>query len=438
VEYFNAPDDPRGFQINAGLRIQGELGRLEFMPKHALRLFFRGEYGATELAYPLFPDSPVDEFDTLILRSGVNKSYAGWPESDQTRATYTRDEWLRASQIAMSGVGSHGVFVHLYLNGLYWGLYNVVERPDDAFMASYFGGQKENWQSVNHGETLSHSSQRFKTLHTLAAQGQLGDPEKYAAIQAYLDVPQFIDYLILNWYAGNLDWAFNNWYAGVRASSGPVRYFVWDGERTWYDGAEIDMGLEEYNGLPNLVKPLFEALLENSDFRMELTDRLYLHLFNDGALSDANSQARWMSINGVIEQAIIGESARWGDTREQTPITQEDWFKARDEVLAQMEGNAARLVALAREMGYYPALDPPTFERRGDELTMSAPSQAGVIYYTIDGSDPRRAVDGTVAPTASRYSGPLTLTSSTRVRARVFDGDTLVWSALNEALLSIE
>jgi hypothetical protein len=358
VEFFNAPGNQPGFQINAGLRIQGELGRLEMMPKHAFRLFFRSEYGAARLEYPLFLNSPVDEFDTLTLRSGVNESYAGWPESDQTWAAYTRDEWLRASQIAMSGVGSHGIFVHLYLNGLYWGLYNVVERPDDAFMASYFGGQKEDWQSINHGETLSHSSQRFKTLHSLAAEGQLQDPEKYAAIQEYLDVHQFIDYLILNWYAGNLDWAFNNWYAGVQTSAGPVRYFAWDGERTWYDGAEIDMGLDEYNGQPNLVKPLFEALLENPDFRSELADRLYLHLFNDGALSDANSQARWTSINAVIEQAIIAESARWGDTREEIPITQDDWFRARDDVLAQMEGNAERLIDLAREAGYYPAIDP--------------------------------------------------------------------------------
>jgi hypothetical protein len=451
VEIFGAPSGQPGFQINAGLRIQGELGRLEFMPKHAFRLFFRGEYGATKLKYPIFPNSPVEEFDTLILRSGVNKSYAGWPESDQTRATYTRDEWLRASQIAMSGSGSHGIFVHLYLNGLYWGLYNVVERPDDSFMSSYFGGPKDDWQAISHAETLSNSSHRFKTLHRLAREGQLEDPEKYAVVKTYLDIPQFVDYLILNWHAGNLDWAFNNWYAGVRSSSGQVRYFVWDGERTWYDGAEIDMDLDEYNGQPNLVKPLFEALLENPDFRMELADRLYMHLFNDGALSDANSQARWISINNMIEQAIIGESARWGDTREDTPITQEDWFKARDDVLAQIEGNATKLITLAREAGYYPIIDPPIFDRRGGEvatgfkLTINLPSpRAGTIYYTTDGSDPRCQVTGTVSPNASRYIGPIVLTATTHVKARVFNGDPLApsagqaWSALSEADFSID
>jgi hypothetical protein len=421
------------------------------MPKHAFRLFFRSEYGAAKLKYPFFSNSPVEEFDTLTLRSGVNRSYAGWPESDQRPTTYTRDEWLRASQIAMSGSGSHGIFVHLYLNGLYWGLYNVVERPDESFMSSYFGGPKDDWQTVTYAETLTNSSDRFKTLHRLAGEGQLEDPEKYAAIETYLDIPQFIDYLILNWYAGNLDWAFNNWYAGVRRSSGQVRYFVWDGERTWYDGAEIYMELDEYNGQPNLVKPLFEALLENSDFRIELADRLYKHLFNDGALSDTNSQARWTSINSVIEQAIIGESARWGDTREDTPITQEDWFKARDDVLAQMEGNAAKLITLARQAGYYPAVDPPVFNQHGGEvatgfeLTLSLPAlETGTIYYTTDGSDPRHQVTGMISPNANKYTSPLVLAATVHIKARVFSEDTLtsspgqVWSALTEAVFSTE
>jgi hypothetical protein len=455
VEYFNAPDPQRGFQIDAGLRVQGELGRLEIIPKHAFRLFFRSEYGAGKLEYPLFPNSPVSEFDTLTLRSGVNRSYAGWPESDQKPTTYTRDEWLRTSQIVMSGTGSHGIFVHLYLNGLYWGLYNVVERPDESFMSSYFGGPKDDWQAISHAETLSNSSDRFKTLHRLAGEGQLEDPARYAAIKTYLDIPHFVDYLILNWYAGNLDWTFNNWYAGVQSSSGQVRYFVWDGERTWYEGAEIYMELDEYEGQPNLIKPLFEALLENPDFRMELADRLYKHLFNDGALGDANSQARWTSINNVIEQAIIGESARWGDTREDTPITQEDWFKARDDVLAQMEGNAAKLIALTRRAGYYPTIDPPAFNQRGGKvvsgfkLTMSVPSlQAGTIYYTTDGSDPRCQVTGAISSKANRYIGPLVLTATTHVKARAFNGHPLTsngtfasgqaWSALNEAVFSID
>jgi hypothetical protein len=439
VEIIDPSGRRPGIQVDAGLRIQGGLGRSENIPKHAFRLFFRREYGVAKLQYPLFPDSPVEAFDTVVLRSGVNRSYAGFPDrtDDIRQTTYTRDEWLRASQLAMSGSGSRGIFVHLYLNGLYWGLYNLVERPDESFLSAYFGGPKEDWHAITHAETVSHSSDRFRALHQLAAEGHLEDSEKYAVIQSYLDIPHFIDYLIVNWYSGNLDWAFNNWYAGTRRTSEPVRYFVWDGERTWYEGAEIYMALDEYESQPNLVNPLLAALLANADFRTLLADRLYKHLFNDGALSEANAGARWLQINSEIEQAIIAESARWGDARTEPPLTKADWLRARDDVLNQMAGNADRLIAQAREAGYYPPIDPPGFNLPGDQtseqfmVAMSTPAN-GEVYFTTDGSDPRRQQTGTISPQAERYTEPVLITTTTKIKARALvDGD---WSALNEAV----
>jgi len=447
VEFIDSQPGRPSFHINAGLRIQGELGRSEYMPKHAFRIFFRNEYGAGKLDYPLFPGSTVAKFDTLILRSGVNRSYAGFPrrEEDIKLTTYSRDEWLRASQLAMSGFGARGLFVHLYLNGLYWGLYNLVERPDVPFVASHFGGREEDWEVISHEETTTNTSERFKTLHRLAAEGGLEDPEKYAAINQYLDIPHFIDYLILNWYTGNLDWGFNNWYAAVQNPSGQVRYFVWDGERTWYEGAEIYMELDEYLDRPNLVRPLLEALLENPDFRIELADRMYKHLYNDGALSEANAQLRWLAINQMIEPAIVAESARWGDARFETPLTQEDWRQAHADVLEQMTGNSDKLIRLAREAGYYPELDPPLFQQHDDKeassahLTITSTAPEGtVIYYTTDGSDPRQAGIGAIAPGAHRYSGPFVLAMPTHVKARIFSPAQGIWSPLNETVFNNE
>lgn len=440
VELIDPSGEQPGFQINAGIRIQGGAGRWEFIPKHSFRLFFKEQYGPTKLEYPLFPGSPVTAFDTLILRAGVDRSYAGHPDTgDQRQTTYTRDEWLRASEIVMSGVGSHGLFVHLYLNGLYWGLYNVVERPDASFAASYYGGDKSEWYAVSHSGPVSGDDSRFQALLQLAEDGDLNDPERYQAVKTLLDVTAFCDYIILNWYAGNEDWPHNNWYVVGRAAEGPARFFVWDGEDTWNNGANVYLGRTDMAGLENVVRPLFEALIQNSDFRMEFADRLYRHLFNDGALTDANAQARWLEINGPIEQAIVAESARWGDARYEPPITREDWLRARDNVVAQMEGNAARLLALARQAGYYPPVDPPVFSRpagrveSGSNLAITA--TGGIIYYTTDGSDPRLPGQATVAPNARLYQEPLVLTATTRIKARLLAGQT--WSALQEAVYRV-
>src|SRR5690606_16462928 len=113
--------------------------------------------------------------------AGVDRSFAGHPPApdrqvDHRQTTYARDEWLRDAQLAMSGVGVHGMFVHLYLNGLYWGIYNLVERPDHAFASAYLGGDKDEWFAVNHGGMIEGFADRFNILIQLAQDGGLADP----------------------------------------------------------------------------------------------------------------------------------------------------------------------------------------------------------------------------------------------------------------------
>ena len=110
--------------------------------------------------------------------------------------------------------------------------------------------------------------------------------------------------------------------------SAPVRYFVWDGERTWIEGAELYMEYDEYLDRPNLVKPLLEALMTNPDFRKTLAHRMQQHLFNNGPLTDANAQIRWQQLNNAVELAIVAESARWGVSMTHPPRNKYDWQNA--------------------------------------------------------------------------------------------------------------
>ncbi len=440
LEFIDPSGNQPGFQFDAGGRIQGGAGRWEFMPKHSFQFFFRDQYGPTRLEYPLFPDSPVTEFDTLVLRAGTQRSFAGHPEMpDHALTTYTRDEWLRESQLEISGLGVHGTYVHLYLNGLYWGLYNLIERPNEDWAESYLGGTADQWFIVNQRGSAAGSSERYRKLLDLIEQGGLDDPERYNAVKDYLDVTQFIDYMILNWYAGTRDWPESNWYANIQHPDGQLRFVAWDAEVSWVDGAKVHLGRDDLVGLTNLGKMLFLALAENPDFKMELADRMARLLTNNGPLTDANAQARWLKINNFIDRAIVGESARWGDARQEPPITHADWLQARDAVLAQMEGNGDRLIVQARELGYYPPLDPPKFNQHGGpvqegfEVTMSAP--ADDIYYTVDGTDPRLPVSGKPAPQSRRFQAPIPLTTTTKIKARVLRDEAAgsVWSALHEA-----
>ncbi|MEZ4716791.1 MAG: CotH kinase family protein [Caldilineaceae bacterium] len=76
----------------------------------------------------------------------------------------------------MNGVGVHGRPVHLFLNGLYWGIYTVVERPDDEFWATYFGGAPADYGVASHSGPVDGPQDRFNVLMQLAAAGGLDDP----------------------------------------------------------------------------------------------------------------------------------------------------------------------------------------------------------------------------------------------------------------------
>src|SRR5207253_1741429 len=96
VEYFS--NDGKDFQINAGIQVQGNAARdPQKNPKHPFRLVFKGDYGPGKLSYKIFPDSPVDTFDTLVMRADFNVSWLHWDPTQRRRGQRIRDSWMKDS-----------------------------------------------------------------------------------------------------------------------------------------------------------------------------------------------------------------------------------------------------------------------------------------------------------------------------------------------------
>ena len=138
------PDD--GFQVNAGVRVRGGFSRSNGNPKHAFRFFFRQEYGDSKLNYDLFDGEGVDRFDKIDLRTSQNYS---WAFQNDARNNYLRDIFSRDLQLAMGQSSTRGEYYHMYVNGMYWGLFQTEERPGSDFAAENLGGDKEDWDVVH-------------------------------------------------------------------------------------------------------------------------------------------------------------------------------------------------------------------------------------------------------------------------------------------------
>jgi len=427
LEYIR-PDGEKGFHINCGIRIQGGASR-NLVPKHGLRVLFKNIYGAGKLDYPLYPDSPVREFDTLTLHAAFNDHWL-WVGAP---ATMQRDQWCRDTQNAMGGYGPHGTYAHLYLNGLYWGLYNIGEKGDASYAASYLGGDKEEYDAFNSDENIDGNTVAWGTMFSIAGAGITNDAA-YTNLSQYLNIPNFIDYMLMNLYAANTDWPWHNWNAARRRVPGAgFHFFSWDAEWVFGIGSGVTGDLTgTSDGSPGA---LYAALRAHPEFRRQFGDHAQRHLFNGGALTPGPSQARWTSRQSEIDRAIVCESARWGAGN--TPQT---WQSAEAGVLAWFPQRTSILLSQLRNAGLYPALDAPGLSQFGGlappgyQLALTNPNPSGSIYFTTNGADPR-LWGGAPAGTAQAYVTPLTLSNATFVRARVRDGTN--WSALTEATFYI-
>jgi hypothetical protein len=426
------------FRVDAGVRIQGGASRNPSnSPKHSFRLIFKTQYGPGKLDYPLFGDDAPDKFNTFTLRAGFND---GWGRNGSSNATYLQDRWAAESQLAAGGLAPHGIYVHLYINGLYWGLYNPVERPDGAFAASYLGGEKEDYYAYVTGSNISDDpaagAASWNEMFNLVRQGNID----YAAVQEILDVPQFIDYMIVNLFGGNRDWPHNNWYATRGAEpGGKWRFHSWDAEFSLQDVNTNHICCYRATASGELLQRLSSVSNGVPEFRQAFADAIHRHLFNGGLLTPQANIDRVNDIASRYERAIVGESARWG-----RGSTLETWRNRIDVLVRPVTGYFDRrtdiVIGQFRSAGLYPRTAAPSFHQHGGQIDVSGfdliitnenVGGAGDIYFTLDGSDPQLA-DGSVSPTALRYDGiSVLLLQNTVVKARTLD--SVGWSALNEA-----
>jgi hypothetical protein len=463
-EYFD-PNSGNEIQVNAGVQMHGGASRDNLRTKkHSFRLVFNEEFGGpSQLNFPLFADSENGSYNTLVLKSFFTDGFPTRTAADRYSpidSLYLRDTWMRDLQLAMGNVETHSTYAHLYINGLYWGLYSPVERPDDAFLSDYLGGNREDYDVVkDFNELFRGNKDAWNEMFSIANNG-LVDEASYQLIQGndpdgtpnpllpnYLDVDNLIDFMVAHLYGGAEDWPHHNWYSGrdrVGETKG-FQFFVWDQEIV------LDTEYRDRTEVDNNFTParLYDKLRDNAEFRLRFADRVQQHLFNDGPLTNSNAQQILLNRADEIEKAIIAESARWGDAREGEVVTVDSgqpavtvpvmtvdlWRESRDEVLNEIIPLSHTLtISRFRADGLFPFIDASAFSQHGGLVALNFPlsmnANDGTIYYTLDGTDPRLA-GGSISPNAIEFTADVPLTSNVTVTARALDGND--WSTATQA-----
>jgi hypothetical protein len=477
-----AGDGDTEFATTCKIEMHGNASRDNVRtPKHSMRLSFTSDFGPTKLNYDWFGGG-VEEHNSIVLRScgfvdGWAGRYAdtGLYTSSETGETfrglryrpentcYLRDVWVKESFRDMGWTASRSAFVHLYINGLYWGLYEPSERLGSSYFSLHHGGEEGAWDVLvgNDGglqpDVVDGSLSDWQNVLNLANAGVTTEAA-YQAILQLVDIDNLIDYMMLHIFAESEDWPHHNWYvAHRRATNGvPGTKFVvsvWDQELT-LDRLVRRNRINVNNSGGEVYSParVYAQLRAWPEFRRQFGDRIHKHLFNGGALAPSNNVARLLAPAAIIHDALVGESARWGDARKtgvpagQTgtgvTFTRDEWWQPEIDKLATnfFQKLTADNVARFRAGNLYPAVAAPVFNQFGGNvsngfaLTITHTNATGVIYFTTDGTDPRVYGSGAVAASAQAFSLPVPINTPTLVRARVLQGAN--WSALVEALFN--
>lgn len=463
------PDGSAGPQIDCGLQIQGGTQRdPNKNAKHSFRVSFKGDYGAGRLEFPVFPDSTLLSYNTLVLDGGINMwwHYVGGstPADQRFRAQCVRDQYTSDLLQALGQPVCHGRFYHIYLNGLYWGLHYLHERPDAAFCASYLGGDESEYdvlRTTSAGlEIVAGNADAWNSALALANVGLTNDAQ-YLELQQWVDIDNLIDYMIVNHWVANEDWPQHNWYVLRRRAPGEgFKFIVWDAEHVLKTTA-ANRTTADAAGSPARI---YNALRNNPEFRLRFADHLQQHFTAGGLFYTDPNRPVWDPAHpernvpasfylkriNEIDTAIVDESARWGGYLLTTNYTRnEHWLRELNNLLGFINnaGNTANffptrsatVLGQYHAIGLYPEVLAPVFSQAGGNippglaLSMTNLNAGGTIFYTTNGTDPRLYGSGAVSLDARAFNAaaPVRLAGCTRLLARVlFNG---AWSPLTRA-----
>ena len=494
IELIN-PDGSKGFQVDAGIRIRGGYSRNPFFRKHAFRLFFRSEYGESKLDYPMFEDEGAKSFDKLDLRCSQNFSWSKGGE-EAPYCTFNRDVFSRDLQREMGWPYTRSRYYHLYLNGMYWGLFQSQERSEARFASEYLGGNVEDYDVVRYGEATDGNldswrevwdicQQGFSMKNYYKIQGLDENGKRDPSMKVMVDIDNLIDYMHVIFYTGNYDapvsaWggnkSINNFYCIYNRNNNDegFKFFAHDNESTllidninqnynWHPCIGINQNRVNLGNLNDNNRMaisdfgrfnpqwLHFRLTKNEEYRTRFADRSYELYYNNGLLTPEKTAPLFINRANAIDMAVIAESARWGDVGGYVFTKNKDWdIQIQRTVNEYFPRRSAIVMKQLQDENLLPVLEAPVFKASGkiiveesikvasgSTITIENPKSLGAIKYTVDGTDPRN-VGGAVSSSAIDGSNlaNLSLLKTSIIKARIFNNNG--WSALHTLKIIVD
>jgi len=314
IEFFE-PDGTLGFSVDAGVRIHGAVNASS--PQKTLALFARKKYGYGSFKYQIFPDMPIDEFEAFIVRNSGQDFLSMFRDPLITSFAEGTDIDYQAYRPSI-----------LFINGQYWGLYNIREKINEHFIASHHGVNTDNIDIMEYDikHILVYGDKvHFDSMIQYIETHDLSEPTFYEYMKTLVDVDQFIDYFAVGVYSCNADWPGRNvkfW--RPKTPEGKWKWILYDTDFGY--GNPYYNSYPEYNHLWLATHPdtttfstfgpsttiIVRSLLKNEDFKNQFINR-FADFLNSRFLPE-KALERIDKMQAVIRPEMPSHFTRWGDS----------------------------------------------------------------------------------------------------------------------------
>ncbi|MFC1692269.1 lamin tail domain-containing protein, partial [Candidatus Latescibacterota bacterium] len=327
VEFYEQ-DGSLGFSIDGAIKLFGKSAIV--MPQKSLTIFAREKYGFSEINYQIFPDLPISKFKSIILRNGGH----------EFSKTHFRDSVVQSLFTDMDVDIQAYRPCATYINGKYWGIYNIREKLNEDYVASHHGVDPNNIDMIQPYWRVASEDHQTDERGTILVEGDkvhyyamwdylenhdLKIDAHYEYIKTQIDVKSYIDYLIAEMYCDNKDWLANNmkqW--RPRTPDGKWRYMPYDLDFAL--GGEHALGFDRGYG-DNILKfvtdfprasPyqdwtnfIIRKMLDNESFKNDFINR-FADCMNSNFSADVVLQ-KISKFEKEYEQEMPYHIARWKD-----------------------------------------------------------------------------------------------------------------------------
>jgi hypothetical protein len=210
VEYFDA-NMQKKFEQFSGIKIDGGAGGSRSNPQHSFRLEFNNNiYGDGEVRYKLIPDRPDREsYNSVYLRNGSNQwlTFQFKDAMECKMMSYNTNNYYSAGTQAV-----------VYINGNYFGLYEMREKVNDEYFEKNYGATIDStfhllslsyyYNSILRAlngsvDTFTHDYNTFLGLLPT-------DANYLQKADKIIDLDYYTDYVIAQSWIADTDWPFNN------------------------------------------------------------------------------------------------------------------------------------------------------------------------------------------------------------------------------------